>query len=189
MLHSLEHTGVSATLILVTNRFFLPNKRRDITSWTRSCIQCQKSKVHRHIRAPSEKFEELDSRFRHIHIDILGPWPVSNGYTYLLTCIDRFSRCPEAVPLDNILAESVAQSLVSTWISIFGMHERITTDRGGQFESHLFLEMSRLLGAKHIHTTSYHSISNGIIEWFHRQLQTAIRAFQEPTKWTDKFSK
>lgn len=34
----------------------------------------------------------------------------------------------------------------------------------------------KLLGTKHIHTTSYHPIANGLVERFHRQLKSALKA-------------
>ena len=51
-LHHLAHPRPKAIMKLISARFFWPNMKRDITPWTRSCVSCQKSKVHKHIRAP-----------------------------------------------------------------------------------------------------------------------------------------
>lgn len=41
----------------------------------------------------------------------------------------------------------------------------------------------RLLGTKCIRTTAYHPISNGMIEWFHRQLKAALKYQPNLTNW------
>ena len=78
-LHSLSHPGVAASVKLITARFFWPNVRRAITNWARACLQCQRAKVQHHVRAPLGVFSPPEKRFRHVHIDIVGPWPVSSG--------------------------------------------------------------------------------------------------------------
>jgi len=79
-------------------------------------------------------------RFEHIHTDIVGPLPISNGYRYCLMVVDRFSRWPEALPVENITAETMhrAQHLFRDWMTRYGVPVRITTDQGRQFEAELF---------------------------------------------------
>lgn len=74
---------------------------------------------------------------------------------------------------------------MSGLIARFGCPERVTTDRGRQFECHLFKALTALLGARHLRTTSYHPSSNGIIERLHRQLKAALMCHAPASQWTD----
>ena len=184
-LHGLSHPGVKASVKLVTQRYAWPNMRRDVQEWTRCCTACQRSKVGRHTRAPLGTFLTPDARFQHVHIDLVGPLPPSNGFSYLLTCIDRFSRWPEAIPLQAIDAETVARAFVERWIASFGVPATITTDRGQQFESILFRSLTELLGSNRIRTTAYRPAANGMVERFHRQLKAALRAQASAASWAE----
>ena len=130
-------------------------------------------------------FTTPNARFDVIHIDLVGPLPPSRGFTYLLTCVDRFTRWPEAIPLTCITAEAVAQAFLSGWISRFGVPSTIVTDRGRQFESRCWNTLMTLLGSKRARTTSYHPQTNGMVERFHRQLKAALKAQPQPDSWMD----
>ncbi|CAK9833209.1 Gag-Pol polyprotein [Anthophora retusa] len=96
--------------------------------------------------------------------------------------IDRFSWWPEAVPMTDASADTVAIKFYATWIARFGAPATITTDRGAQFEAQLFKSIAKLIGCKHIHTTAYHPASNGMVERWHRSLKAAIMC-HESKNW------
>ena len=183
--HSLSHPSIRATQHLITARYVWPNINSDIRKWAQSCLKCQQCKVQRHTMTPYDTFSTPDVRFDNIHIDIVGPLPPSSGFTYILTCIDRFTRWPEAIPIRDITAETVAQAFLSGWIARFGVPSTITTDHGKQFESLLWQQLMQLLGSICIRKTSYHPIANGLIERFYRQLKASLKCSHNTVKWTD----
>jgi len=184
-LHGLAHGGNRATLRLIKARYCWPDMHKDITRWTRCCEPCQRAKVHKHTVSPITPFAPPERRFGHIHVDLVGPLPPSNNFKYLLTVIDRFTRWPEAWPLENMSAHAVAQSLTVNWIARFGVPDIITTDQGRQFESELWRSLFSTFGIQHTRTSPYHPQSNGLVERFHRTLKSALTA-HESTQWSTK---
>ena len=181
--HDLHHPGASATFELLRTHVVWPLMSQDVKKWTAQCIHCQRNKVTRHIKPPIVRFP-TGARFDIIHVDLVGPLPVDNGFTYLLTIIDRKTRWAEAIPLKSISAEVVGSKIVSEWISRYGVPRTIITDRGTQFESQLFQTLSNKLGIKHLRSTAYHPQTNGMIERFHRTLKQSLRILSFQGGWT-----
>ena len=118
----------------------------DIAKWCRSCKGCQTAKVSRHNTPVFGKFTEPTERFDHVHIDIVGPLPYANGFRYLLTCVNCFTSWPEAIPIVDIRAETVADAFFRGRIARYGTPATITTDRGAQFESKLWDNLCNQFG-------------------------------------------
>ena len=186
-LHNLSHPGTKATAKLIKQRYFWPSIDKDVKGFVKTCLNCQQAKVQRHTKSPVSAISAPSDRFQTVHIDIVGPLPPATlpnhpyplPYRYLLTCIDRATRWTEAIPLIDTTASSTSIAFVAGCVSRFGVPLQVVTDRGAQFESELFSELSALIGFHHLRTTSYHPQANGIIERHHRSLKTAIMARQE----------
>ncbi|KAF2349906.1 Zinc finger H2C2-type histone UAS binding [Trinorchestia longiramus] len=186
-LHNISHPGSKSTAKLVKQRYFWPNIDKDVPSVVKHCTNCQRAKINRHTKSPVSPIAPKLDRFHSVHIDIVGPLTPASlptlayslPFRYILTCIDRATRWCEAVPLGDTSASSVAIAFTSGWISRFGVPLEVVTDRGAQFESELFSNLSSLLGFHHVRTTSYHPQSNGLVERLHRTLKTAIMARQQ----------
>ena len=145
-LHGISHPGVCASRRLLSSRFVWPGLSRDVGLWSRACLRCQQSKVQTHVKSPVPRIPVPARRFSHVHLDLVGPLPSSQGYSYILTMIDRTSRWPEAVPLSSITAESCSRAFISTWVSRFGVPALLTSDRGAQFTSSIWSEVCPILG-------------------------------------------
>lgn len=182
-IHRLAHPGVKATTKLVKQRFVWPAIDADCRHWARACVECQRAKITRHVTAPLGSFSLPSQRFEHVHLDLII-MPYSEGFRYCLTCIDRFTRWPEVIPLEDQEAKTVARAFYTHWIARFGTPLRITTDQGRQFESCLFKQLNDLTGTNHLRTTAYHPSANGMVERSHRQLKAAIKCHQN-NRWTE----
>lgn len=184
--HSLSHPGVRASVKLVGAKFVWPGLRKDVRQWAASCVACQRAKVQRHTKAPLDPFPIPLRRFEHVHVDLVGPFPPSRGFTHLLTMVDRTTRWPEAVPLSSTTSAEVARAFVFSWVSRFGVPLDLTSDRGPQFTSELWTTVAENLGVKLHRTTAYHPQANGLCERFHRSMKAALRASLVDTSWVDR---
>ena len=119
----------------------------------------------------------MEVPFDRVGMDIIGPLEHSaQGYRFVLVLIDYATRYPEAIPLRNISARSVAQALfhIISWV---GISKEILTDQGTNFMSRTIKELYGLLKVKAIRTSVYHPATDGLCERFNRTLKSMIRKF------------
>ena len=168
---------------MVKSKYLWETIAADVKAWSTACIPCQKSKVIRHTESGIGKFSQPDRRFGHIHVDIVGPLPISQNCRYIFSIIDRSTRWPEAVPMSDASTDSCVSALVETWISRFGLPDVITSDRGSVFTSTLWTQLAQRLGISTTTTTAYNPEANGMIERFHRSLKAALMTRCTSDKW------
>ncbi|KAL1109903.1 hypothetical protein AAG570_014137 [Ranatra chinensis] len=117
-----------------------------------------------------------------VDLDIIGPLPPSRGKAYCLTMIDRCTRWPEAVPIRETSAETIARAFYERWISRFGASLKITKDQGRQFESQLFTRLTTMLGIQRLRTSAYPPQANVVKRW-HCSLKAALTARLDTANW------
>jgi len=168
------HLGVRKTLDHVQRRAYWPSWRADTRLFCRCCRPC--GEFHRG-NAPKQtglKPLTVGSPMDCIHVDLTGPHVSSQGYTYILTACDAFTRYVVAAPLRNKTAISAARALVSEVILKFGVPRSILSDLGREFQNELWNEICRLLGIARLRTTAYNPSTNGKIERWHRSLNAMM---------------
>ena len=156
-LHSLSHPGVQATQQLTAEQ---PGMRKDITTWTRTCLPCQRIKVQRHNTThslPSRLQTHNSSRFT------LTLWDHCHHVRDIRTCLPALivSLVGQKHTLCQISQRKLCQPPLPQIVD-------------ASFESCLWTHLLQLFTCKHLHTTDYHPIANGIIERFHRPLKAAL---------------
>jgi cleavage and polyadenylation specificity factor subunit 1 len=174
--HNISHSNWRVSSRIILARFTWPNAKKDIKRWCKECLECQRNKVSRHVKTIPQLIQEPNTRFTHVHMDIVGPLPPVEGSTnrYIVTFIDRATNWVEATAINSITAKAISATFISTWFSRFGTPLYLTTDRGPQFESELFHELSTSLGFTRLRTSAYHPQSNGKIERYHRTLKASL---------------
>ena len=182
--HGLAHPSRRSTAKLMKEKFIWDSISRDAKNWTRACLSCQRSKIHRHTETGVGSFPQPNRRFGHIHVDIVGPLPPSQTFKYLFTIVDRSTRWPEAIPMINASTESCVSALISHWIARFGLPDLITSDRGAVFTSNLWTSIAKTLGLQTQTTTSYNPEANGMVERLHRTLKAALMARCNSSRWS-----
>ena len=183
VVHGLSHPSRRATTSLMRKKFIWHSISKDVKEWARSCLACQRAKVHRHTESGIASFSQPTRRFAHIHVDVVGPLPLSKGHRYLFTIIDRSTRWPEAVPMADSTTDSCVAALLSHWISRFGLPDDITSDRGPTFTSQVWTALAQHFGYSSHHTTSYNPAANGMVERFHRSLKAALMSRCTSADW------
>ena len=88
LIHGLSHCSIRTTRKLIATKFVWNGLQKQIGIWSKQCIACQSSKIHTHVRAPLQMFNVPQRRFDHIHVDLVGPLPPSDGFTHLLIVVD-----------------------------------------------------------------------------------------------------
>jgi len=135
---------------------------------------------------PLGRMPLIETPFDRVAVDIIGPiHPASErGHRYILTLVDYATRYPEAVPLKDIEAETVAEALVSMFSRV-GILKEVLSDRGSQFMSKVMKEVCRLLSVKQIFTTPYHPMCNGLVEKFNGTLRNMLKRMsaERPKDW------
>ncbi|RDY12965.1 Tf2-6, partial [Mucuna pruriens] len=111
-------------------------------------------------------------------IDFLGPFPVSNGYSYILLAIDYV----EAIATKTNDAKVVVDFLKSNIFYRFCVPKALISDQGSHFYNRATDSLLHKYGVVHIVATAYHPQTNGQAEVFNKEIKKTLQKMTNPSR-------
>jgi hypothetical protein len=146
--------------------------RQDVENYLSACDECHRIKQGREYTAPLGEVRQPTYPFEIISMDICGQYPLTpRKNKYLLTFIDHFTKYAEAIPIQDMAAETCTRAYTTHVIARHGTGSILVTDQGRSFTSVFFKETCKILGIKQVNTSAYHPQANGMIERYHCMIE------------------
>ncbi|RDX94815.1 Gag-Pol polyprotein, partial [Mucuna pruriens] len=101
----------------------------------------------------------------------MGPFPVSNEYSYILLAIDFVSRWIEAIAIRTNDAKVVVDFLKSKIFYRFGVPKALISDQGNHFCNRAMSFLLHKYGVIHKIATAYHPIPMAKLKEIKKTLQ------------------
>lgn len=184
VLHSLHddmgHLGIERTLDLVRTRFYWPRMAADVEKKVKTCDRCVLRKSLPEKAAPLVTIKSTRP-LELVCMDFLSIEPDRSNIKDVLVLTDHFTKYAIAVPTHNQKAQTVAKCLWDNFIVHYGIPERLHSDQGPDFESHIIKELCNILGVHKIRTTPYHPRGNPV-ERFNRTLLSMLGTLENKDK-------
>ena len=174
------HFAANKTLSCVREQLYWVGCGKDVTRYCQCYDLCASWKGPAQKQHRPMKQYNVGAPMERIAMDVLGPLPLSHrGNKYLLIVADYFTKWPEAYPIPNQEAVTVATVLVEEFFCRFGMPLEIHSDQDPNFESQVFQEVCKLLQINKTRTTPFHPQSDGMVERMNRTLEAQLAIFVE----------
>ncbi|RDX87308.1 pol, partial [Mucuna pruriens] len=137
--------------------FYWPTIFRNAYQFVSTCKKCQKARMAITIRheMPQQPIPFCEI-FDVWGIDFMGPFLVSNGYSYILIVVDYLSRWVEAIVTKINDAKVVVDFLKSNIFYQFGVPKALISDQGNHFCNKAMSLLLHKYGMVHKFATTYH---------------------------------
>ena len=124
------HQCIRYTYHIGKDRYYWPSMLKDIELYVQACVRCIRNQPS--LKSPTVPLQPLPVITKvwfRVGMDLTGPLIESNGYKYILTVIDHFTRWIETRPLRMKEAREVARGLFSIYCRQ-GAPVQIISDNG-----------------------------------------------------------
>ena len=179
------HQGFTRTLYHLLSQFFWPYLREDLARHLKTC-SCQGIKTPAVTRTvlPYDLLAAQPNVL--VAIDCAGPLPLTTtSNQYILVIQDAFTRFTEMLPLKSITSETIAASLLNTWIFRYGPMQRLLSDNGKEFSNVTLKTVCQLLHVKKVFTSPLHPQADGQVERMMSTIKKLIvaQSINYPSSW------
>jgi len=168
------HFGIRRTLDQVKRRLYWLTWNKNTI---RVCKRCEpRNKYHGGKLRNTGPFEPViaGSPYERWYIDLTGPHPQSErGPTYILTCVDAFTKWAEAFSLRSKEAEPVAKVLVEQVFCRFVSPVSLLSNQGKEVDKNIMKHVCRMLGIDKLRTSPYKPSTNQV-KRLHRSINAIL---------------
>ena len=169
------HFGITKTYNKIKKHFYWVRCKSDIKQWCRTCSTCATVKPSTEARKVPLVPMPCGRPWERVGIDLIGPLPESeNGSEYCLVMEDYFSKWPEAFPLKNKEAKTVATAIYQYFLTRFAHPLTLHSDQGREFCNQILEEVCKVWDMNKTRTTAYHPSGDGLVERTNRTLQVLL---------------
>ena len=173
------HFGEVSSTARCCERFFFPGLSGWISRKVRQCSDClAKRKTIKNKDCEYNAATRTGYPSERVYCDLVGPLTEVQGYKYILTLQDSFSKMAFAYPIRSKDPEVVANAIIDKHISHYGCMAELKSDCGGEFQNKLWAHLCDRLQIRKTFTPAGNPNSN-LVERFHRTLSAILRAHLE----------
>ena len=154
--------------------YYWPKMYTEIQNYVQNCIRCQKNQPC--IKSPLMPLQPLPVITKvwfRVGMDLTGPLIESQGYLYILTFIDDFTKWIETRALRTKDAKEVDKGIFSIYCRQ-GAPVQIVTDNGPEFTNMISKSLQEVHNCKLIFSSPYHPQTNGLVESAHKAIKRAL---------------
>ena len=182
------HHGINETYTRVKRNLYWQGMSDDVKTFVSTCKTCQGIKVSKAQKAAKTLHPVPIPRkqWQQIGVDLMGPFKENkDGFKYVCTAVDYFTKFVEIVPMKDKKAVTVARALY-TIMSHHGVANIHITDQGREFVNEISECLTKDTGVHHRITSAYHPQANGLVERQNRHTTSIIRkAIEREEDWYD----
>ena len=120
-----------------------------------------------------------------LEIKSVGPLPPSNGFTYIPTAVDVFSRYKVVIPLRRPNAQLVVKGPVLIFTRLSYVPNTLLTDKVTAFTAKIVNGTTEQARISNKHATIWHAQTIGMTDRTHQKLKTIpkINISSDQPKW------
>uniref|UniRef100_H2XXH0 Gypsy retrotransposon integrase-like protein 1 n=1 Tax=Ciona intestinalis TaxID=7719 RepID=H2XXH0_CIOIN len=148
-----SHMGLNRSLQAISKNYFWPRMTYDITEWIHTCPVCQNAKEADKTKLCQIKVSEP---WEILSMEIIGPVnETTEGYKFIFTATDYYSKWVEAFPICNKYPAEVAACLKLIFYR-HGACKSVLSDEPSEFINQVNNELCKQLGIQHNVKAVYH---------------------------------
>lgn len=134
------HVGIDKTVHGLLSHYWFPCYKLRVKQYIENCVKCLSfSLIGGKPEGELELFEKIAVPLHTLHLDHFGPLETAaNGYKYILVIVDAFTKFTWLFATKSTTTEEVIK-ILHILFNLFGIPERMISDRGTAFSSKGFL--------------------------------------------------